>query len=326
MAGYDLWMMDGDGRGMSVDLQTDLAKRVEGAVQAAGLALQGVGSGSDFSGDPTLRFQIARPEMPARVQLLEMSAGLDVASDPELRRQLGEYLKETATRLRNPRPDCYLTLNGIPLSFRSFAWPFHASRSGADTFLVHGEILLEDGEASALHAKIAASMTVTFSEIVAAPEQPYAEGFIYNAVRKTIDQGQLELVKSGNRQPVPVTTRYYSTKQKKFIFNDTTEAQRSEYLAAKVFWLSGVLGGGEPVWLADPRDAQYLNTTAATLKETAVTLASEGLVHLAADVDFATPTEALLGHRARYAAELREALTFIKPTFNEEMRGGHTNM
>ena len=87
-------------------------------------------------------------------------------------------------------------------------------------------------------------MTVTFAEIVKAPEQPFAEGFIYNAVRKTMDQGQLELVKSGNRQPVPVTTRYYSPWKKRFSFNDTTEAQRQEYLAAKVFWLSGVLGGG----------------------------------------------------------------------------------
>ena len=31
-------------------------------------------------------------------------------------------------------------------------------------------------------------MTVTFAEIVKAPEQPFAEGFIYNAVRKTMDQ------------------------------------------------------------------------------------------------------------------------------------------
>ena len=255
-----------------------------------------------------------------------MSSGLDLGASPELRTELQAYLNETATRLRNPRPDCYLSLGGLPLSFRAFAWPFHESTSGADTFLVHGEILLEDGEGSLLHAKISASMTVTFSEIVAAPEQPYAEGFIYNAVRKTIDQGQLELVKSGNRQPVPVTTRYYSMKQKKFVFNDTSEAQRSEYLAAKAFWLSGVLGQGKPVWLADPRDAQYLNTTVATLKETATTLAGEGLIHLAADVEFATPTEALMAHRAKYLAEMQEALEFIKPTFNEEMRGGHTNM
>jgi hypothetical protein len=114
-----------------------------------------------------------------------------------------------------------------------FGWPFHESTSGADTSLVHGEVRLEDGGESVLHAKIAASMTVTFRDIVPAPEQPFAEGFIYNAVRKTMDQGQLELVKSGNRQPVPLTTRFYSAKQKKFVFNDTTEEQRRGFLAGE---------------------------------------------------------------------------------------------
>ncbi len=311
---------------MNAEGHTGLNKQIEGAAQAAGLTLLAVSSGTDFLGDPTIRFEIARPESPTRTQMLEVSSGLDLSGAPELRSELHDYLRQAATRLKNPRPDCYLTLSGLPLSFRNFAWPFHSSTSGADTYLVHGEIHLEDGAQSVLHAKIAASMTVTFAEIVAAPEQPYAEGFIYNAVRKTIDQGQLELVKSGNRQPVPVTTRYYSMKQNKFVFNDTDEAQRSDFLAAKVFWLSDVLGKGEPVWLLDPRDAQYLNTTVAALGETARALASEGLIHLAADVDFATPAEALLGHRLQYAAELQEALTFIKPTFNEEMRGGHTNM
>jgi hypothetical protein len=191
---------------------------------------------------------------------------------------------------------------------------------------VHGEVRLEDGTESVLHAKIAASMTVTFAEIVKAPEQPFAEGFIYNAVRKTMDQGQLELVKSGNRQPVPVTTRYYSPWKKQFSFNDTTEAQRLEYLAAKAFWLSGVLGEGRPVWLLDPRDAQYLNTTVAELKKTTEALAGEGVIRLAADTEFATPTEALMGHRSKYVEEVAQQLAFIKPSFNEDMRGGHTNM
>ncbi len=235
-------------------------------------------------------------------------------------------MRRSAKRLRNPRPDCYLTLHGFPLSFGNFAWPFHLSTSGADTYLVHGEIRLEDGQESVLHAKIAASMTVTFAEIVKAPEQPFAEGFIYNAVRKTMDQGQLELVKSGNRQPVPVTTRYYSPWKKRFSFNDTTEAQRQEFLAAKAFWLSGVLGGGQPVWLLDPRDAQYLNTTVEELKKSAVALAREGVLLLATDTEFATPTEALMGHRTKYEAEVAAQLAFIKPSFNEEMRGGHTNM
>jgi hypothetical protein len=191
---------------------------------------------------------------------------------------------------------------------------------------VHGGVRLEDGNESVLHAKVSASMTRTFAEVVPALEQPFAESFIYNAIRKTMDQGQLELVKSGNRQPVPVTTRYYSLKRQRFIFNDTTEAQRHEYLAAKAFWLSGVLGGGEPVWLVDPQDAQYLATTVEELRKTAQAVAREGLIQLAADTDFGTPTEALMSHKAQYEKELADALEFIKPSFNEDMRAGHTNM
>ncbi|HXC97489.1 MAG TPA: hypothetical protein VNU92_17450 [Edaphobacter sp.] len=305
--------------------QALLAAQVSAAAKVAGLIVASSEAGQDFSGNSTTRFLLALASEPAKTHMLELSDKFDF-SRQDLLADVGEYLAVLAKRLKNPRPDCYLTLHGLPLGFEKFSWPFHASTSGADTFLVHGEVRLENGVASPLHAKVAASMTVTFAEIVKAPEQPFAEEFIYNAVRKTMDQGQLELVKSGNRQPVPVTTRYYSPWKKQFSFNDTTEMQRQEYLAAKVFWLSGVLGGGQPVWVLDPTDAQYLNTTVEELKKNAVALAGEGVVRLAADTEYATPTEALMGHRAQYEAGVASALDFIKPTFNEEMRGGHTNM
>lgn len=305
--------------------QAVLAAQVETAARTAGLVVASSETGKDFSGNPTTRFTLGLAGNPAKTQVLELSDKFDF-SRADLLAEVGAYLAEAAKRLKNPRPDCYLTLHGLPLSFGNFAWPFHTSTSGADTFLVHGEVRLEDGEESVLHSKIAASMTLTFAEIVKAPEQPFAEGFIYNAVRKTMDQGQLELVKSGNRQPVPVTTRYFSPWKKQFNFNDTTEAQRQTYLAAKAFWLSGVLGAGAPVWLVDPRDAQYLNTTAEELKKSAAALAGEGLIRLAADAEYATPTEALMSHRAQYVTEVAQQLAFIKPSFNEEMRAGHTNM
>ena len=310
---------------MSIESKAVLAGQVEAAAKAAGLVAVSSEVGKDFSGNPTTRFTLALAADKSKVKVLELSDHFDF-SRADLLEEVGSYLTETAKRLRNPRPDCYLTLHGLPLSFGKFEWPFHLSTSGADTYLVHGEVRLEDGQESALHAKVSASMTVTFAEIVKAPEQPFAEGFIYNAVRKTMDQGQLELVKSGNRQPVPVTTRYYSPWKKRFNFNDTTEAQRQEFLAAKAFWLSGVLGDGQPVWLLDPRDAQYLNSTVEELNKSAVALAREGVLLLAADTEYATPTEALMGHRTKYEAEVAAQLAFIKPTFNEEMRGGHTNM
>src|ERR1700679_2942164 len=212
---------------MAMGTQEVLAGQVDAAAKAAGLVVISSEVGQDFSGNPTTRFKLGLVADNAKTQVLELSDKFDF-SRADLLAEVGTYLAAAAKRVKNPRPDCYLTLHGLPLSFEKFTWPFHASSSGADTFLVHGEVRLENGEESPLLAKVAASMTVTFAEIVKAPEQPFAEEFIYNAVRKTMDQGQLELVKSGNRQPVPVTTRYYSQWQKKFNFNDTKEPQRQE--------------------------------------------------------------------------------------------------
>ena len=271
--------------------QQILQQTIEQAAHKAGLTILSNTEGADFHGKPTSIFRLGlEADSPAeRTLALELSNGFAPVT-PEQKQELAVYLEQAAKRLRNPNPNAMVSLAGLPLAFREFKWPFHLSTSGADTYLVHGVVGLEDGAQSPLHTKVAASMTVTFAEVVAAPEQPYAEAFIYNAVRKTLDQGQLEMLKSGNRQPVPVTTRYHSAKQNRFIFNDTTEEQRTHFLAGKIYWLSGVLGGGAPVWITDPRDAQYLNTTTAELAEAASALAGDGLLSLSESRDWASAT------------------------------------
>ena len=301
------------------------AAPLDALARAHGLTLTQAEPGADFSGNPTVRASLALAGDPSKRLTLELGERFD-ASDPKFAAELNSFFAEAAQRLRNPRPECYYSLLGLPLSFDNFAWPFHASTSGADTFIVHGQIRLETGGESVLHAKVSASLTRTFAEVVAALEQPFAESFIYNAVRKTLDQGQLELVKSGNRQPVPVTTRYHSAKQNRFIFNDTTEEQRRHFLAGKIYWLSAVLGGGAAVWVTDPRDAQYLNTTTADLAQAAKSLAGEGLLTLSEDGGWAAATAKLSQQRERFEAEVEDGLKFIKPSFNEDMRAGHTNM
>jgi hypothetical protein len=314
---------------MSVATAANLIPRLTAFAAARGLVVTASDAATSFAGAPTTRFALALAVDPAKTLQLELTDAFDV-DRPEFAEQLNHFVGDLANRLREPLPNAILTLGGIPLSYSHFAWPFHESTAGADTSVVHGQVNLlapdADGKPSPLHAKIAAAMTVTFREIVRAPEQPFSESFILNAVRKTFDQGQLELVKSGNRQPVPVTTRFYSPWRKTFIFNDTTEAQRHQFLAAKAFWFSGALGGNAPVWLADPRDAQYLNTTPGDLKASAAALAKEGFVALEKDAEFAAATPALLARAAEFHDHLAEALAFIKPTFNEEMRSGHTNM
>jgi hypothetical protein len=302
-----------------------LQQTIEQAAQKAGLVILTTTVGSDFQGKPTSIFRLGlSADAPAeRTLALELSEGFAPVT-AEQQSALATYLQHAAKRLRNPNPNAAVSLAGLPLAFRDFKWPFHLSTSGADSYLVHGVVGLEEGSGSPLHAKVAASMTVTFAEVVPAPEQPYAESFIYNAIRKTLDQGQLEMLKSGNRQPIPVTTRYYSRWQNRFVFSDSTEEQRRDFLAIKLYWLSGVLGGNQPVWIADPYDAQYLNTTPEELQAVAKTLAQQGLLTL--DGDFATPTAKVTDQGEHFRALLVHALSLTKPEFNEEMRQGHTNM
>jgi hypothetical protein len=108
------------------------------------------------------------------------------------------------------------------------------------------------------------------------------------------------------------------------VFTDTDDNERLKYLLSKVYWLSGVLGGSRPVWIADPRDAQYLNTTEQDLLRVAGSPAGAGLLVL--DGEFAAATPALLAHALEYQAALEAALDFTKPKFNESMRSGQANM
>jgi len=309
---------------MAAVLKSQLVTQVEAAAAKAGLTLSSVAEGSDFKGRPTAVFELALPSTTGAATLkLELSENFNF-DKPELLPQMTAHLAAQAKRLRNPRPECYVTLAGLPIAFGKFEWPFHQSTSGADTYIVHGEMHLADGGEHNLHAKVAAAVTQTFAEIVPAMEQPYAETFVYNAVRKTVDLGQLEFLKSGNRQPVPVTTRFYSRWQKRFVFTDTDENERLKYLLSKVYWLSGVLGGGKPVWIADPRDAQYLNTTEQDLLQAARNEAAAGLMTL--DGEYAASTAALMERAPEYRAALEAALDFTKPKFNESMRSGQANM
>lgn len=308
---------------MTAPLQASLAATIEAAAAKAGLRPVSITTGTGTDGGPTSVFELELAGAPGRPLRLELTESFEI-DRPELVPVLEAYLVAGAKRLRNPRPDCAVTLGGLPIAFGRFSWPFHRSTSGADSYIIHGEVRLADGRETNLHAKVSASVTVTMAEFVPAMEQPWAEHFVYNAIRKTVDLGQLEFLRSGNRQPVPVTTRFWSRWKRSFVFSETAELERTEYLLRKVYWLSGVLGEGRPVWIGDPHDAEYLNTAEAELVRIAGHEAGEGL--LALDGEFASPTPALMARAPEFQAALEGALNFTKPQFNEEMRSGQANM
>jgi hypothetical protein len=126
---------------MTSDLKTSLVASLTAAAEKAGLVLISVKQGADFHGQPTAIFELGLPGADAigRSLKLELSDAFDF-DKPNLLPEMTAHLAGEAKRLRNPRPDCYVTLGGLPLAFGQFEWPFHQSTSGADTHIVHGEI------------------------------------------------------------------------------------------------------------------------------------------------------------------------------------------
>lgn len=184
-----------------------------------------------------------------------------------------------------------VTLHGMPVHIE-LQWPFHPSGGGSDWYVLHGTLRLADG--GPLYADIALNLAQTIREVLPALDSDLAFWLAINTARKALDDKQLELLKSSKRQPVPVSSRCYSIRDKHFRFWQATPAQVEEFVARKVFWLSG--NQREPAMIADPCDAQYLNAADEGMLDkllaAASDLAARGMVELAGD--YARATDGLL--------------------------------
>ena len=198
-----------------------------------------------------------------------------------------------------------VTLHGFPVRIE-LQWPFHRSEGGSDWYVVHGRITLNDG--SGLHADIALNLAQTIKDVLPALDSDLAFWVAVNTARKALDEKQLELLKTGKRQPVPVSSRCYSLRHQQFTFANATPEQLAEFVARKVFWDSGE--AREPVLIADPADAQYLGAgdpnASDKLLAAARDLAARGMVELAGD--YARATDGILAQRDAFHAAKDHAL------------------
>lgn len=184
-----------------------------------------------------------------------------------------------------------VTLHGLPVRIE-LQWPFHRSEGGSDWHVVHGTVRLADG--SPLHADIALNLAQTVKEALPVLDSDLAFWVALNTARKALDEKQLELLKSGKRQPVPISSRCYSIRRRQFSFWDATPQQIEGFVARKVFWLSG--SAQQPMMISDPCDAQYLGAADPNMVDrllaAAKDLASRGMLELAGD--YARATQGLL--------------------------------
>ena len=208
----------------------------------------------------------------------------------------------------------WVTLSGLPLTIR-LEWPFRRATSGADFWVLHGDIHLEGSEG--LHAPVAVNLSQTVREVMPSLEPQDAEAPVINALRKEVDRRQIEFLKSGKLLPVPFSSRHYDFRRKRWVFGKATDEKIGEFIERKVYWetklglplLAKEARSGAPqvrVWIGDPAEAQYLQTTTAHLVEIATGLLAAGLLRLEGEWTEATP--GLMNRAERFESARRAAV------------------
>ena len=195
----------------------------------------------------------------------------------------------------------YVTLSGLPLSFH-LEWPFRKSTSGADFWFLHSDIRLENSEG--LHAPVAVNLSATVREVIPSLEPKDLEGPVINALRKEVDRRQVEFVRSGKLVPVQFSSRHYDFKRNQWVFGKASDEEMERFVARKAYWQTRLKGG--TVWIGDPTEALYVQTSTAHVLEVAAKLQTEGLINL--DGESATANPALMQRSQQFEADMRTAM------------------
>jgi hypothetical protein len=170
--------------------------------------------------------------------------------------------------------------------------------------VLHGDIRLEGSEG--LHAPVAVNLSQTVREVIPSLEPKDTEAPVINALRKEVDRRQIEFLKSGKLLPVPFSSRHYDFKRGQWVFGKATDEKMAEFIERKVYWETK-LGGSPRVWIGDPAEAQYLQTTPAHMLEIAGRLvAAHGLLRI--DGEWAEATPGLIGQADRFESARRTAV------------------
>jgi hypothetical protein len=195
----------------------------------------------------------------------------------------------------------YVTLTALPLLIE-LKWPFHRSGSGADFWVLHGDIKL--GNSDGLHAPVSVNLSATVREVLPSLEPHDVEGPVINALRKEVDKRQLEFVKSGKLVPVQFSSRYYDFKRNKWVFGRASDEQIALQVMRKVFWHAKLVGGN--VWVGDPTDALYAETTVPHVLKSARQLSESGLMTL--EGEWASANASLMAQAEKFEADMSAAL------------------
>jgi len=201
----------------------------------------------------------------------------------------------------------YVCLSGLPLSFH-LEWPFLKSTSGADFWVLHANIALENSEG--LHAPVSVNMSATVREVMPSLEPKDVEAPVINALRKEVDRRQIEFLKSGKRVPVQLSSRYYDFKHNKWVFGKANDEDIALLVARKVYWHTKVAGG--PVWVGDPTEALFLETSVQHVLEVAQKVKVRGQELMTLEGEWASANASLIAQAEKFEADMRAAVAELE--------------
>jgi hypothetical protein len=180
--------------------------------------------------------------------------------------------------------------------------------------VLHGDLHIVGTE---LHALVSVNLSQTVREVLPSLDPADAEAPVINALRKEVDRRQIEFAKSGKLLPVAFSSRHYDFKRGRWVFGKASDEVIAGFIGRKVYWETKSNVPSDPkgsdglprykVWIGDPAEAQYLESTPAHLIEVAGRLvAGDGLVRM--EAEFAEATSALMGQAERFESAARTAL------------------
>jgi hypothetical protein len=195
----------------------------------------------------------------------------------------------------------YMTMSGLPLSFQ-LQWPFRKSTSGADFFVLHADIRLENSEG--LHAPVAVNLSLTVREVMPSLEAKDVEQPMINALRKEVDRRQIEFIKSGKLVPLSFSSRHYDFKRGRWVFGKGSDEEIGLLLTRKIYWQTRLVGG--KVWIGDPTEALFVETSPEHILEISKNLEMQGLIQMEGEWAVAKP--GLLQQAAKFEVDMQTAL------------------
>jgi hypothetical protein len=228
-------------------------------------------------------------EVTAYDKVADFCLSAEVLEDMEgtqgYKQHANKFARAIEKRLRNPRPQAFITATGVPIELETF-WPHEAWAGRAASFVRTNVRNLKD-------SKLAKCFVVVThqQQIFDLKENPFLEfNGIINGVRNAVDAGNLVFY-SDSEHP--------DTLQRVDLFLGEHQPQEPKtierFLEAKVFWLGFKSGNARSlVWIADPWDADYLGLSTPELVREAEVLEARSIVHLDESREFASAGQQLL--------------------------------